>query len=106
LLKAGVFSIGGSQALVDALITKLEGGTSESSSSPALPPHFTGIVAKEIPIADLEAAEKLGIDLATKMMAEGAKEILEATKAKMATEIRAEQTRRQEANKTRANDPV
>ncbi|ELT90056.1 hypothetical protein CAPTEDRAFT_178034 [Capitella teleta] len=91
-ITAGVFSIGGAQGIIDNMATSLD--SQASNHATGLPPVHAGVVAMKIPESDLLAAEKLGVDLATKMLAEGAREVLVETKAKMAAEVHAEQARR------------
>lgn len=93
MLKAGVFSIGGAQAVIDSMDTGLTNEPGKLGSG-LLSTH-AGVVGTASLGADSIAAETLGIELAKKLLDNGAKQILEVTKAEMAAEVRATQARRE-----------
>ena len=93
-MKTGVFSIGGSQAITDAMEISLDGRPADPAHG--LPPTYAGIVALTLPDSDLKCAANLGINLANKMLQlEETKEVLAKNKAQMTAVVRAEQARRQ-----------
>lgn len=87
-LSGGVFSIGGTDAVLDSMTAQLSCISLQHKEVKKFTTKaFAAVIASEEYQTSLEAAEQLGIDLAIRMMASGADVILSIAKKQTAEEI-------------------
>ena len=82
-MEGGVWSVDGKTEMRESLEVAVTDGEGEGEAKKAKVEErqFSSFVSRNIAQADLEAAEKLGLDLAAKLLDQGAKKVLLEAKA-------------------------